>query len=167
MTFVAVTIAAGAHYAEARSAARRPRQPPYRLEASVVALLSGENRASQDRHSRPQVLLYVIETCRHCHAELARWAGIAHAHPGLFATADLVVITATPIRDSGSFIPPSLPHRSVVDRDRRIAAALGVRAVPFAAFVDDEGVVREIALGETDERATLGRLARLRGLHAP
>jgi hypothetical protein len=106
--------------------------------------------------------MFVSETCRHCRAELERWASIAIAHPQLFSEIEVVVITAVPLNRKG-IVPAALPHRHIYDKGGAIAAAVNVRVVPLVALVSATGIVERVAVGQNYASQVIAWLANLNG----
>jgi hypothetical protein len=106
--------------------------------------------------------MFVSETCKHCRAELERWASIAVAHPQLFSEMEVVVITAVPLNREG-IVPAALPHRHIHDNDGAIAAAVNVRVVPLIAFVSANGIVERVTVGQNSVSQIITWLANLNG----
>jgi len=137
---------------------------PYPLGDAVWKTVQAGARTSTTRCPPPVpvAVLYVSRSCAHCEAELSRWAGlIRHGSPQLSCVAIAVVAPyAGPVADP--WLPTELARSLLWDRDGSIARALDARLVPVAAFVTGAGVVRERAVGEASEVATLERLKSLR-----
>jgi peroxiredoxin len=95
------------------------------------------------------VLLYVTEECPHCRRELRSWqarvvaAGAAH----------LPLLVLSPSSDVGdpTYLPDVFRRRWVHDREGRIAAALGVEAVPLTVVFGSGGRVVAAHTGRSSE----------------
>ncbi len=145
-----------------RGRALKPHPTPYRLTSSVLELIAAPEEASQPSRPVSRALMFVSETCRHCRAELERWASVAIAYPQLFSEIEVVVITAVPLNRKG-IVPAALPHRHIYDKEGAIAAAVNVRVVPLVAFVSANGIVERVAVGQNSASQVVTWLANLNG----
>ena len=113
--------------------------------------------------SVPVAVLYVSRSCRHCQAELRRWAAMVRAKSPAIACVGLVIV-ARPVEAIAStdWLPPELSPMLLWDHDAEIASALGVHLVPLASFITAKGTEISRLLGEQSESAVANHLLELR-----
>lgn len=139
--------------------------PPFKLAEpawrSVLTVAAVSDRSCPA--STALVILYVSSTCSHCKAELERWSKLVRTQSPQLSCVGIVVAAAPGrVAPPSSWLPKELSTSLLWDHDRDLAKELGVRLVPLAAFVTQEGVVISTAIGEASEDATARRLAELR-----
>jgi len=137
-----LVVAVGVAVAATVRAAPRPAAPD-RLPPFDPGPLTGLRPTGEAaRVPLPGAVLYVDDECPYCAVELDRWSRAARQ------TGSLPTVVVSRRSDgSGRHVPAALRRTMLHDADGSIGRALGVRAVPFLAFLDTAGTVVAVSVG--------------------
>lgn len=148
-----------------RGATRPLSSAPFRIDESawraVLTVATTSDRFCPA--SVPVVIVYINSSCRHCKAELERWADLVRAHALQLRCVGLAIVSAPgSTRSAAEWLPRELIPALLWDHDGTVGRALEARLVPLAAYVSNSGIVIARVPGEASEMQTSQHLAALR-----
>lgn len=153
-----LTLALGGWRSVTRTAADRDARSPLPVGTALPGFVRA--LAQEGAAARPTVVMYISESCPHCRVEVARWDSLDGA--GALPSSLRRLLVIAPGAGQRSRLA-AFPDVTLVDGDHRIAAALRIRVVPTAYWVDTSGVIREVTRGESQPAAIIGRARTLAG----
>ncbi len=129
-----------------------PDEPPWPLPELSGATVTGNIWSSEELAGRAAVLIYVDYQCPYCKVELERWERLEVARAGSgnpLAISLWIIASPRSPREDLHWLPESFHTRTVWDTASAVGPALDVSAVPTSYWIDAEGTVRIVRVGQT------------------
>jgi peroxiredoxin len=122
-----------------------------RIPDFVAPALGGGEVRWADTAGTPRVLMVWAPWCPHCQVELPRMAQTAAAYPGVELVSVTTAVDERPgptpqafMDEHGLTFPVALD-----DANGTIASALGLTAFPLTYYVDGDGTISKVTVGES------------------